>query len=109
MNNCKNCLISVTCTIPCKDYEPSVDLLNNFIEIKRAINFSKYYKKIILNYDNFSKVIIKSEVLLYLKNDKRHRDNDQPAIIRANGTKEWWINNRRHRDNDKPTVEFPFL
>jgi hypothetical protein len=35
-------------------------------------------------------------------NGKRHRDNDKPAIIEANGDKVWYINGNCHRNNDKP-------
>lgn len=31
-------------------------------------------------------------------------NNDLPAIVRANGSKEWWINGRRHRDNGLPAI-----
>ena len=33
-----------------------------------------------------------------------HRDNDQPAVIRANGTKFWYQHGNLHRDNDQPAV-----
>lgn len=37
----------------------------------------------------------------------RHRDptNGQPAIIYANGSREWWRHGARHRDGDLPAVE----
>jgi hypothetical protein len=40
------------------------------------------------------------------KNDKGelHRENDLPAIIRCDGTKQWWINGKLHRENDKPAI-----
>mgnify|MGYP000977611717 CR=1 FL=1 len=31
-------------------------------------------------------------------------DYDLPAIVRANGSKEWWTNGRRHRDNGLPAI-----
>ena len=39
-------------------------------------------------------------------NDKGelHRKGDQPAVVDANGTTEWFKNGEEHRDNDKPTV-----
>ena len=40
----------------------------------------------------------------YWKNGERHRDNDQPAVIWVNGTKEWYQHGKRHRDNDKPAI-----
>lgn len=35
-----------------------------------------------------------------------HREHDEPAIVRANGDKEWWHHGKRHRDpsNDLPAV-----
>lgn len=38
------------------------------------------------------------------KNGKYHRNGDGPAIIYPSGTKEWWKNGERHRDGDKPAV-----
>jgi len=38
------------------------------------------------------------------KKDQIHRDNDLPAIIRANGTQLWYKKGKWHRDNDKPAV-----
>jgi len=60
----------------------------------------------------------------------KHRENDLPAVINVDGTKEWWIkglrhragglpaiqhwngtkiwymNGKRHRDNDLPAIEY---
>jgi hypothetical protein len=40
----------------------------------------------------------------FKKNDLLHRDNGQPAIVCANGSKEWYQNNLLHRDNDLPAI-----
>jgi len=40
----------------------------------------------------------------WLKNGKLHRDNDLPAIIKADGEKLWYKNGKRHRDNDLPAA-----
>jgi len=40
------------------------------------------------------------------ENGKRHRDNDEPAVVCYDGTKEWYKNGSRHRDNDKPAATF---
>ena len=37
---------------------------------------------------------------------KRHRDNDQPAIIWKDGTSFWYKDGIQHRENDMPAVEF---
>jgi len=33
-----------------------------------------------------------------------HRENDLPAIVRADGSKAWAKNDKLHRDNDLPAV-----
>ena len=40
------------------------------------------------------------------KNEKGelHRENDLPAIVRSDGTKQWWINGKLHRENDLPAI-----
>ena len=40
----------------------------------------------------------------WLVDGKRHRNNDQPAIIWAGGSKEWWVNGKCHRNNGQPAV-----
>jgi len=40
----------------------------------------------------------------YNKADQLHRENDLPAVIYKNGSKEWWKNGKRHRENDMPAV-----
>jgi hypothetical protein len=49
-------------------------------------------------------VDITSWDLIWWKNGNMHRDNDKPAVIRFDGTKEWLKNGKRHRDNDKPAI-----
>lgn len=36
-----------------------------------------------------------------------HREEDKPAVIRANGSQFWVRNGKTHRDNDKPAVVYP--
>lgn len=38
-------------------------------------------------------------------NDVIHNENDEPAIIRNDGSKEWIFQGERHRDNDMPAIE----
>ena len=40
----------------------------------------------------------------YRVNGELHRDNDLPAMIKANGAKWWFKDNKLHRDNDQPAV-----
>ena len=42
--------------------------------------------------------------MTWFKNGVTHRDNDLPAVICKNGTKEWWVNGQRHREDDKPAI-----
>ena len=40
----------------------------------------------------------------WYQNYKRHRDNDEPAVILSNGAKKWYQNGLLHRDNDEPAI-----
>lgn len=35
---------------------------------------------------------------------KWHREDDKPAIVYANGRREWYVNGKLHREHDKPAV-----
>jgi hypothetical protein len=39
---------------------------------------------------------------------QQHRDNDQPAVISANGDREWYQHSQRHRDNDQPAIIYAY-
>jgi hypothetical protein len=43
-------------------------------------------------------------IFYYNNKNKLHRENDQPAIVWENGTKQWYVNGQLHRENDKPAV-----
>jgi hypothetical protein len=45
-----------------------------------------------------------SRYVAFKKNGQIHRDNDLPAVVRGNGTKQWLQNNLLHRDNDLPAI-----
>jgi hypothetical protein len=55
-----------------------------------------------------SQVVIKNDRYrtTYQINDKFHRENDLPAIIKANGTKQWYKDGKLHRENDLPAIEY---
>jgi len=55
---------------------------------------------------NMKLLKIKSKHLTayYNPDDKRHRDNDLPAVIWPNGTQSWFQNGKLHRNNDLPAV-----
>ena len=40
----------------------------------------------------------------WLKNGKRHRDGDLPAIINREGAMLWYKDGMKHRDDDRPAV-----
>ena len=42
----------------------------------------------------------------YDYNGKLHRDDDLPAVIHPEGSKEWYKHGRHHRVDDKPAVIF---
>jgi len=51
-------------------------------------------------------IVIYQNEVCWLKDGKLHlhRDNDKPAVINYDGSKEWFKNGRRHRDNDQPAI-----
>jgi hypothetical protein len=40
----------------------------------------------------------------WFQNGKKHRENDLPAIICTNGRKKWYQNGKLHRENNQPAV-----
>lgn len=42
----------------------------------------------------------------WYQDGKCHRDNDKPALECADGEKRWYKEGNLHRDNDKPAVEY---
>ena len=64
-----------------------------------------WYNNDLLHRDDDLPAIIRADGTQYwFINGKSHRDNDLPAIINANGTQCWYINGKCHRDNDLPAV-----
>jgi hypothetical protein len=58
-----------------------------------------------LHRDNDQAAVIRANgIEEWYQHGKRHRENDQPAIRYLNGTKEWFVNGNRHRDKDQPAV-----
>ena len=64
-----------------------------------AINFVGIF---ILVFMGMIMTNVYGEIVLY-KNDKIHREDDEPAII-TNSNKIWMKNVKRHREYDKPGV-----
>jgi hypothetical protein len=50
------------------------------------------------------KIVENHEIICFYKDNKLHSYNDEPAVIRPNGTKEWYQNGKLHRDGDLPAV-----
>jgi hypothetical protein len=79
------------------NYISYFDLLSRF----KIDEYKSYQLRIIkrrsyaVNYNNRT---------YYYIDNKRHRDNDKPAIEYANGTKAWYQNGKVHRDNDNPAI-----
>lgn len=57
-----------------------------------------------VNIKNQYKTIIKDDrgTIRYYLNGKKHRDDDEPAVICKDGTLKWYKNGKKHRDGDKP-------
>ncbi len=55
--------------------------------------------------DNDLPAIIRADGTQYwCQHDELHRDNNLPAITRTDGTQEWYYHNKLHRDNGLPAV-----
>ena len=71
-------------------------------------NVQKWYQNGKLHRDNDQPAIIRSDGSKeWYQNGKLHRDNDQPAIICSNGNQTWYQNGKLHRDNDQPAIIYP--
>jgi len=64
----------------------------------------KTYKMILKDYGEY--IEEKFGSVYHYKHGERHRDNDLPAIVWANGTKCWFQNGKCHRDNDLPAIVY---
>jgi hypothetical protein len=53
-----------------------------------------------------SYVVKRINLIEHCIDNKRHRDNDKPAVEWSDGSKEWYQNDKLHRDNDKPAIEY---
>jgi len=66
-----------------------IKMENNMIPVK--IKYSKDYIIFYFN-DNIKMIKYAGGSQIWYKNDKRHRDNDMPAVIYVNGKKFWYKN-----------------
>jgi len=42
----------------------------------------------------------------YNQQGQLHREGGKPAVERADGTKEWWVNGQPNREGGKPVIEY---
>jgi len=46
----------------------------------------------------------RTNIYFYNKAGKLHRSEGQPAVIKTDGSEEWYINGELHRDNNLPAI-----
>jgi len=100
-------------------YETCKDAKIMFDELTKHTNFVIDCKRIILDEElkwykakNIKLKLLEEYKKIYgvqywFKNNKLHRDNDLPAVIRYNNKEQYWYKNGlQHRDNDLPAIIF---
>ena len=81
-------------------------LLETYIISKDGDQY--WYKNEKKHRDNDLPAVITSDGdQFWMKNGLCHRDNDLPAIIFTDGEQYWYQNGERHRDNDLPAIIYP--
>ena len=79
----------------CDKHDFPIDL-NGFCNIFNIKNSHPILSKL---YPQGYGIIYKRYSEIWWKNGKRHRDGDEPAVIRSNGEKQWWKNGQFIKDN----------
>lgn len=75
------------------------------ITVRRSPDSICWYKNGKRHRDNDEPaMVIKGNYSAWYQEDKYHRDGDKPAIIYTNGSMSWYQHGRLHRDNDKPAI-----
>lgn len=71
------------------------------------MKFSDIYPRLkyLFNYKAGRVVDPQGNQYWHFSNFKLHRENDLPAVINVDGTKEWWKFAKRHRENGQPAIE----
>jgi hypothetical protein len=100
-------------------YETCKDAKIMFDELTKHTNFAVDCKRIISDEElkwfklkNMKLKLLEEYKNIYgvqywFKNNKLHRNNDLPAVIRYNNKEQYWYQNGlQHRDNDLPAIIF---
>jgi len=56
--------------------------------------------------EELKEIMLTSNYVVFRKNGFCHRNNDLPAVVCADGAKEWHQNGQLHRDNDLPAITY---
>ena len=94
----------------CEKYKLMMDILKTYYPLEVVCteivedNIVDWFHKNNIRLKLIETYKTRGDCQYYLKNGYLHRDNDQPAVIYGNGTKEWFQYGKRHRDNDLPAI-----
>ena len=92
------------------DYEPSISVYEReryrrgiyYLNVDGAI---VWYKDDKIHREDDEPAIITNTNQMWMKNGKRHRENGKPAVVSNDGFKAWCINDKYHRDGDEPAID----
>lgn len=80
---------------------------NNYDDKRLDYDYYKKYRWLYIDRENGEPAVIKSDgTKMWYVDGFRNSVNDQPAVIRGDGTKVWYKNDLIHRDND-PAIVYP--
>jgi hypothetical protein len=74
------------------------------VRVSRNGTLFWYNKDNKLHKDNDQPAVIAPEAKCWYQNGQLHRENDKPAIVYASGTEFWFKNGKLHRDNGPAIV-----
>jgi hypothetical protein len=92
------------------EYEPSISIYERekykkgkyYLDVDGA---TIWYKDDKIHRDEDEPAIITNYNKTWMKNGKRHREGDKPAVVSIDGFKSWCINDKYHREGDNPAIE----
>lgn len=85
--------------------------IKNFLLCCKKINYPQHKAFVICKFiaEKFLIEGYKEEITphyhVYKFRGLLHRDGALPAVVKFDGSKEWWKNGKYHRDNDLPAIE----